>query len=140
VLYQHYDQEAVRHLFRVSARLDSMLLGEAEILGQVREAYRFAHEQGATGPVLNRLFQGALEVGKRVRTETELGTRPMSVAAAGVKLAERIFGKLTERTALVLGAGTISEQVVSALCDRGVADLSVMNRSHDRAAELAQKF
>src|SRR5437762_5257592 len=118
-LYHHYDQEAVRHLFRVAAGLDSMLLGEAEILGQVREAYRFAHERGASGPVLNRLFQGALEAGKRVRTETELGTRPMSVASAGVKLAERIFGKLSERRALVLGAGTISEQVVSQLRDRG---------------------
>jgi glutamyl-tRNA reductase len=139
-LYHHYDQEAVRHLFRVSAGLDSMLLGEAEILGQVREAYRFAHEQGATGPVLNRLFQGALEVGKRVRTETELGTRPMSVASAGVKLAERIFGKLSERSALVLGAGTISEQVVSQLRDRGIAQLHVMNRSKDRADELAKQF
>src|SRR6202521_1333308 len=109
-LYHHYDHDAVRHLFRVAAGLDSMLLGEAEILGQVREAYRFAHEQGATGPVLNRMFQTALEVGKRVRSETELGTRPMSVASAGVKLAERIFGKLADRSALVLGAGTISEQ------------------------------
>jgi glutamyl-tRNA reductase len=139
-LYHHYDREAVRHLFQVSAGLDSMLLGEAEILGQVREAYRFAHDQGATGPVLNRLFQGALEVGKRVRTETELGTRPVSVAAAGVKLAERIFGKLTERTALVLGAGTISEQVLSTLHDRGIAHLFVMNRSRDRAEVLAQQF
>src|SRR5438445_6353 len=111
-LYHHYDHEAVRHLFRVAAGLDSMLLGEAEILGQVREAYRFAHEHGATGPVLNRLFQGALEVGKRVRTETELGTRPMSVASAGVRLAEHIFGKLHGHKALVLGAGTASEQVV----------------------------
>src|ERR1700681_57544 len=101
-LYHHYDREAVRHLFRVSAGLDSMLLGETEILGQVREAYRYAHEYGATGPVVNRLFQGALEVGKRVRTETELGSRPMSVAAAGVKLAERIFGKLVGHSALVL--------------------------------------
>ena len=139
-LYHHYDRAAVRHLFRVSAGLDSLLLGEAEILGQVREAYRFAHELGATGPVLNRLFQGALEVGKRVRTETELGTRPMSVAAAGVKLAERIFGKLAERTALVLGAGAISEQVVSALRDRGIAHLFVMNRSRDSAQALAQQF
>jgi glutamyl-tRNA reductase len=139
-LYHHYDREAVRHLFRVSAGIDSMLLGEAEILGQIREAYRFAHEQGATGPVLNRLFQGALEVGKRIRTDTELGTRPMSVAAAGVKLAERIFGKLTERTALVLGAGTVSEQVVSTLRDRGIAHLYVMNRSRDRAEPLAQQF
>ncbi len=139
-LYHHYDQEAVRHLFRVAAGLDSMLLGEAEILGQVREAYRFAHERGATGPVLNRLFQGALEVGKRVRTETELGTRPMSVASAGVKLAERIFGKLNGHKALVLGAGTISEQVVAHLRDRGVAQLHVMNRSRDRAADLAKLY
>src|SRR5690348_7472892 len=139
-LYHHYDREAVRHLFRVAAGLDSMMLGEAEILGQVREAYRVAHEQGATGPVLNRLFQGALETGKRVRSETELGTRPMSVAAAGVKLAERIFGKMTERSALVLGAGTISEQVVSTLRDRGIAHLYVMNRSRDRAQALATQF
>jgi len=139
-LYHHYDRDAVRHLFRVSAGLDSMLLGEAEILGQVREAYRFAHEHGATGPVLNRLFQGALEVGKRVRTETELGTRPVSVASAGVKLAERIFGKLHERSALVLGAGTISEQVVEQLRSRGIAHLFVMNRSQERAESLAQRF
>jgi glutamyl-tRNA reductase len=139
-LYYHYDREAVQHLFRVAAGLDSMMLGEAEILGQVREAYRAAHEHGATGPVLNRLFQGALEVGKRVRTETELGTRPMSVASAGVKLAERIFGKLSERSALVLGAGTISEQVVSQLRDRGIAHLYVMNRSRGRAEDLAKQY
>ena len=139
-LYHHYDREAVRHLFRVAAGLDSMMLGEAEILGQVREAYRVAHEQGATGPVLNRLFQGALEVGKRVRAETELGTRPMSVASAGVKLAERIFGKLDEHAALVLGAGTISEQVIAQLRDRGIARLFVMNRSKDRADGLAKQY
>jgi glutamyl-tRNA reductase len=139
-LYHHYDHEAVRHLFQVAAGLDSMLLGEAEILGQVREAYRFAHEHGATGPVLNRLFQGALEVGKRVRAETELGARPMSAASAGVKLAERIFGKLSERKALVLGAGAMSEQVVSHLRDRGIAQLHVMNRLRDKAADLAKQF
>src|SRR5258708_16687123 len=105
-LYHHYDREAVRHLFRVAAGLDSMLLGEAEILGQVREAYRFAHEYGATGPVLNRLFQGALELGKRVRTETELGTRPMSATSAGMKRPERIFEKLTARMELHVAAGT----------------------------------
>ncbi len=139
-LYHHYDRNAVRHLFRVASGLDSMMLGEAEILGQVREAYRIAYEHGATGPVLNRLFQGALEVGKRVRSETELGARPMSVASAGVKLAERIFGKLQERIALVLGAGLISEQVVSQLRDRNIARLFVMNRSLDRAAHLAREF
>lgn len=139
-LYHHYDREAVRHLFQVAAGLDSMMLGEAEILGQVREAYRLAHEQGATGPVLNRLFQSALEVGKRVRAETELGARPMSVASAGVKLAERIFGKLHDRTALVLGAGTISEQVIAQLRDRGIARLLVMNRSKERADGLAEQY
>jgi glutamyl-tRNA reductase len=139
-LYHHYDRYAVRHLFRVASGLDSMMLGEAEILGQVREAYRIAYEQGATGPVLNRLFQGALEVGKRVRSETELGTRPMSVASAGVKLAERIFGKLHERAALVLGAGLISEQVISQLRDRNIARLFVLNRSLERADNLARQF
>ena len=139
-LYHHYDREAVHHLFRVAAGLDSMMLGEAEILGQVRDAYRVAHEQGATGPVLNRLFQGALEVGKRVRSETELGTRPMSVASAGVKLAERIFGKLGERSALVLGAGTISEQVIAQLRDRRIARLYIMNRSRERADGLAKQY
>src|SRR5207245_8807726 len=138
--YHHYDRNAVRHLFRVASGLDSMMLGEAEILGQVREAYRIAYEHGATGPVLNRLFQGALEVGKRVRSETELGARPMSVASAGVKLAERIFGKLSDRKALVLGAGTISEQVVSQLRDRGIAQLQVMNRSHEGADELDKQI
>lgn len=139
-LYHHYDHHAVRHLFRVAAGLDSMMLGEAEILGQVREAYRVAHESGATGPVLNRLFQGALEVGKRVRSETELGTRPMSVASAAVKLAERIFGKLHERAALVLGAGEISEQVVSQLRDREIGQLFVANRTPAHAEDIARSY
>ena len=139
-LYHHYDHDAVRHLFRVAAGLESMLLGEAEILGQVREAYLRAHECHATGPVLNRLFQGALEIGKRVRAETELGTRPMGVASAGIKLAERIFGKLEGRTALVLGAGTISEQVVSQLRDRNVGNLYLTNRSREKAEEFAKQY
>ncbi len=120
-LYRRHDREAVRHLFRVAAGLDSMMLGEAEILGQVREAYRIAVDHGATGPVLNRMFQGALEVGKRVRSETEIGTRPVSVAFAGVKLAERIFGSLRSHTALILGAGATGEQVVGHLRDRGIS-------------------
>ena len=139
-MYHHYDHDAVRHLFRVSAGLESMLLGEAEILGQVREAYLRAHEGHATGPVLNRLFQAALEIGKRVRAETELGTRPMGVASAGIKLAERIFGKLNEHTALVLGAGTISEQVVSQLRDRNIGTLYLSNRSKEKAEEFAQQY
>src|SRR6266849_608068 len=139
-LYHRYDHEAVRHLFRVSAGLDSMLLGEAEILGQVREAYLRAHDTHVTGPVLNRLFEAAMEVGKRVSAETELGNRPMGVASAGIKLAERIFGKMKERAALVMGAGTISEQVVSQLRDRGVGNLYLMNRSREKAEEFAREY
>jgi glutamyl-tRNA reductase len=139
-LFHHYDHDVVRHLFRVSAGLESMLLGEAEILGQVREAYLRAHEGHVTGPVLNRLFQGALEIGKRVRAETELGTRPMGVASAGMKLAERIFGELNDRSALVLGAGTISEQVVSQLRDRNIAHLYLSNRSREKAEEFGRLY
>jgi glutamyl-tRNA reductase len=139
-LYHHYDHDVVRHLFRVSAGLESMLLGEAEILGQVREAYLRAHESHATGPVLNRLFQAALEVGKRVRAETELGTRPVGIASAGMKLAERIFGKLNDRSALVLGAGTISEQVISQLRDRNIGHLYLTNRTREKAEEFARQY
>ena len=139
-LFHHYDHDVVRHLFRVAAGLESMLLGEAEILGQVREAYLRAYEGRVTGPVLNRMFQAALEVGKRVRAETELGARPMGVASAGMKLAERIFGKLNERCALVLGAGTISEQVVSQLRDRNIGRLYLSNRSREKAEEFAGQY
>jgi glutamyl-tRNA reductase len=139
-LYRHRDSNAARHLFRVAAGLDSMLLGEAEILGQVRDSYRIALDHGATGPVLNRLFQGALEVGKRVRTETEIGTRPVSVAFAGVKLAEQIFGKLNTHKALIIGAGDTSEQVVKHMCDRGVKQLRVINRTPEHAVDLAARF
>ena len=114
------DREAVRHLFRVAAGLDSMMLGEAEILGQVREAYRIALDHGVTGPVLNRMFQGALEVGKRVRSETEIGTRPMSVAFAGVKLAERIFGSLKTHKALIWARARPASRS-SPSEDRGIA-------------------
>src|SRR5262245_42892573 len=109
-LYRRYDRHAVRHLFRVASGLDSMVLGEAEILGQVREAYRLAHQSGATGPVLNRMFQGALEVGKRVRHETELSASPMSVASAGVRLAERILANSTSgRRSFLAPAPSVSK-------------------------------
>ncbi|HXQ25912.1 MAG TPA: glutamyl-tRNA reductase [Candidatus Acidoferrales bacterium] len=138
--YRWVDTDALRHLFRVASGLDSMLLGEAEILGQLRTAYGQALEHGATGPVLNRAFQGALEVGKRVRAETEVGARPMSVALAGVKLAERVFGNLKGHAALIVGAGAVAEQVVEHLRNRGIGNLRVVNRSHDRATELAARM
>jgi glutamyl-tRNA reductase len=137
--YRWVGPDAVRHLFRVASGLDSMLLGEAEILGQLRAAYGQALESGSTGPVLNRAFQGALEVGKRVRAETEVGARPMSVAFAGVKLAERVFGNLKGRAALIVGAGGVAEQVVEHLRNRGIGTLRVVNRSQERAAELAAR-
>ena len=138
-VYRWVGTDAVRHLFRVAAGLDSMMLGEAEILGQLRTAYGQALEHGATGPVLNRAFQSALEVGKRVRAETEIGARPMSVALAGVKLAERVFGNLKGRAALIVGAGAVAEQVVEHLRNRGIGSLRVVNRSFDHAAELASR-
>ena len=139
-LYRWEGAEAVRHLYRVASGLDSMLLGEAEILGQLKAAYGQALEHGSTGPVLNRAFQGALEVGKRVRAETEVGARPMSVSLAGIKLAERVFGNLKGHKALILGAGAVAEQVVEHLRARSIGSLRVVNRSHDRAAELAERM
>ena len=138
-LYRSAGSDAVRHLFRVAAGIDSMLLGEAEILGQLRTAYTQALDHGATGPVLNRVFQGAIEVGKRVRSETEVGARPMSAALAGVKLAERVFGNLKGRSALIVGAGAMAEQVVEHLRNRGIGSLRVVNRSLDHAAEVARR-
>jgi glutamyl-tRNA reductase len=137
--YRWMGADAIRHLFRVAAGLDSMLLGEAEILGQIRTAYGRALDHGATGPILNRAFQGALEVGKRVRSETEVGARPMSVSLAGVKLAERVFGSLKGRSALILGAGEVAEQVAEHLCNRGIGSLHVVNRSFDHAQNLAAR-
>jgi glutamyl-tRNA reductase len=138
-LYRWIGADAVRHLYRVTSGLDSMMLGEAEILGQVKTAYGQALDHGSTGPVLNRVFQGALEVGKRVRAETEVAARPMSVALAGVKLAERVFGNLKGRAALIVGAGSVAEQVVEHLRNRNIRKLTVVNRSFDRAAELASR-
>ena len=138
--YRWMGTDAIRHLFRVASGLDSMLLGEAEILGQIRTAYGRALDHGATGPILNRAFQGALEVGKRVRAETEVGARPMSVSLAGVKLAERVFGSLKGRSALILGAGEVAEQVVEHLRNRGIGSLRVVNRSFDRAKHLADRM
>jgi len=138
--YRLRGRDTVQHLFRVTSGLDSMLLGEAEILGQVRESYRIALEAGTTGSVLNRLFQSALEVGKRVRAETGISTRPVSVAFAGVKLAEQIFGNLDQHCALILGAGATSERVVRHLCDRGIRHLRVMNRTLEKAKNLAARF
>ena len=139
-LYRQSDREVVRHIYRVAAGLDSMLLGESEILGQVREAYRVAMDHGVTGRVLNRLFQSALEVGKRIRTETQIATRPMSVAFAGVKQAEALMRGLENQRVMIVGAGATSEQVVKHLCDRGVPQFRILNRTLENAKALAARY
>ena len=131
--------KAVRHLYRVASSLDSMVVGEAQILGQVREAYRAATEELCAGPILNRLFHTSLRVGKRVRTETGIGDSSLSVPRVAVKLAEEVFGTLRGRRALVLGAGEMSELVVKHLKDRGISELRVANRTAGRAAILAER-
>jgi glutamyl-tRNA reductase len=133
------DAEAVRHLYRVASSLDSMIVGEGQILGQVREAYRAATEEHCAGQILNRLFHTSLRVGKKVRSETEIGDSSLSVPRVAVKLAEEVFGDLAGRQALVLGAGDMSELVVKHLKDRGVADLLIANRTPQRASLLAER-
>jgi glutamyl-tRNA reductase len=133
------DAEAVRHLYRVASSLDSMVVGEGQILGQVREAYRAATEEHCAGQILNRLFHTSLRVGKKVRSETGIGDSSLSVPRVAVKLAEEVFGDLAGRRALVLGAGDMSELVVKHLKDRGVADLLIANRTPERARLLAER-
>ena len=132
------DAEAVRHLYRVAASLDSMVVGEAQILGQVRDAYRTATEERCTGPVLNRLFHTSLRVGKQVRSETGIGDSSLSVPHVAVKLAEGVFGSLEGRRALVLGAGDMSELVIKHLKGRGVGEVRIANRTPERARLLAE--
>jgi glutamyl-tRNA reductase len=133
------DAQAVRHLYRVASSLDSMVVGEGQILGQVREAYRAATEEHCAGQILNRLFHTSLRVGKKVRSETGIGDSSLSVPRVAVKLAEEVFGELAGRRALVLGAGDMSELVVEHLKDRGIADLLIANRTPERARLLANR-
>ncbi len=133
------DAEAVRHLYRVASSLDSMVVGESQILGQVRDAYRGATEERTTGQLLNRLFHTSLRIGKRVRAETGVGDSSISVPHVAVKLAEDVFGTLDGRRALVLGAGEMSELVVKHLKDKGVEDLRIANRTAERAVRLAER-
>jgi glutamyl-tRNA reductase len=139
-LYSHRGGEAADHLFRVTAGLDSMIVGEAEIQGQVKRAYELALVEGATGPILNRLFRGALAAGGRVREETRIGEKGLSIPSVAVELARRTLGDLGERRVLVVGAGETAELVARALVARGVSTVFVANRHYDRAIGLAQRF
>ena len=136
--YRYEDEKCVQHLFRVASGLDSMVVGESEILGQAKKAYEAARSSQTAGPYLHRLFQRAFRVAKQVRTHTDITRGAVSVGSVAVELAQRIFGKLSECKVLVLGAGETSERTTRALVSRGVTDLRVSNRSLDRARELAQ--
>jgi glutamyl-tRNA reductase len=138
-LYVHDGDDAAAHLFAVAAGLDSAVVGEAEILGQVRNAWERAQEEGAAGPRLNLLFRHALEVGKRARTETAIGRHVASVSTAAVAMAEERLGSLEGRRILVLGAGDMGEGMVRALAAKGVSDIRIANRTWERAQEIAER-
>ncbi len=139
-LYSLNAGEAVSHLFRVTAGLDSMILGEAEIQGQVKRAYELALVEGATGPILNRLFRGALAAGGRARAETGISQKGISISSVAVELAQRSLGDLAERRVLVIGAGDTAELVARALAAKGVETVFIATRHYDRAIGLAERF
>ncbi|KJS16203.1 MAG: glutamyl-tRNA reductase [Peptococcaceae bacterium BRH_c4b] len=138
--YAHTLYDTIRHLFRVTSGLDSMVLGETQILGQVRQAYQACCALGATNRVINTLFQQALTVGKRVRTETGIDQNSVSISYTAVELARQIFGSLAGRTVLIIGAGKMSELTALHLVANGVTGVIVSNRSYDRALALAGRF
>jgi glutamyl-tRNA reductase len=131
---------AVGHLFRVAASLDSLIVGEAQILAQIKTAHTQAVEGGCTSVVFNRLFRHALEVGKRVRTETAIGERPVSISSAAVELARQVLGKLEKHTVLILGAGEMSELTATHLVAQGIKKIFVSNRTFSAGQELAERF
>jgi glutamyl-tRNA reductase len=137
--YRYEAEKCIQHLFRVASGLDSMVIGETEILGQAKKAYQSARTAGAVGPCLHRLFQRAFRVAKQVRTHTQITRGSVSVGSVAVDLAQKIFGELGDCKVLVLGAGETSERTARTLISRGVRDLRVSNRSNERASELAQR-
>lgn len=139
-LYIHPGAEAVKHAFRVASGLDSMILGEPQILGQMKQAFAVAHKAGATGKILNRLFQQTFSVAKQVRTDTAIGASPVSVAFAAVSLAKQIFDKLSEQTVLLIGAGDTIELAARHLHEQGVRRIIVANRTLERAQTLAAPY
>jgi glutamyl-tRNA reductase len=139
-LYRFQDLEAVRHLFDVAAGLDSLVIGEPQILGQITRSLELARGQNAAGPMLNRLFQAAIHAGKRARTETSISRNPASVSSLAASVAEKTLGHIKAASVAVLGAGEMAELTVEALRKRGVEKLRVINRTLERAQELAQRW
>jgi glutamyl-tRNA reductase len=132
--------EAIRHIFRVACGLDSMVLGETQVLGQLKDAFRDAQQAGTVGQQLSRLFQHTFSVAKKVRTDTEIGANPVSVASAAVRLANQFFAKFDQHTALLVGAGVTIELVAKHLTGKGIGRLFVANRNVERARNLASTF
>jgi glutamyl-tRNA reductase len=139
-LYEFREKDAVRHVFRVASSLDSMVVGEAQILGQVKEAYAAARAVGSVRSQLDQLFTRAFAVAKRVRTETAVGSSSVSIASVAVELAKKIFGSLQGKTVFIVGAGKMSELAARHLIAHGCESIFVSNRTYDRALALAQKF
>lgn len=139
-LYWYEDAAAARHLFRVAAGLDSMVLGESQVLGQVRDAYQLAASRGACGKVLHALFQHALAAGKRARTETAISQHAISISYVAVELARKVFGQLAGRQVLLIGAGETAELCARSLAEQGGCDLVVANRTLERGRELAEAY
>jgi glutamyl-tRNA reductase len=140
VVYTPRNCDAARQLYRVASGLESMIVGEAEIQGQVKRAHELALAAGTTGPMTNRLFQAAIEAGKRVRTQTGIGRERVSVSTVAVELARQTVGPLAERSVIVIGAGETSERTAQALADQGVTTIFIANRRADRARALAERF
>jgi glutamyl-tRNA reductase len=139
-LYAYGGGEAVRHLFRVASSLDSMVVGEPQILGQLKDYYIAAKEAGSVGTVLHRLFHRSFSVAKRVRTETGIASRVVSVSSVAVELAKRIFDRLEDKTVMLIGAGKMGDSVCRHLQGNGVSSLMVTNRTFERAVEVAAEF
>lgn len=139
-LYCHTDSQLIRHMFRVACGLDSMILGEPQILGQMKTAYQAAYEAGTLGKQLGKLFQYTFSAAKKVRTDTAIGSSPVSVAFAAVQLAQQIFDKLSEQTALLIGAGETIELAARHLSQQGIGRIIVANRTYDKAHTLASQF
>ena len=139
-LYEFREREAVRHLFRVASSLDSMVVGEPQILGQVKESYTIAREVGAVSTILEALLQRTFTVAKKVRSETQIGSSSVSIASVAVDLARNIFGSLQGKTVLLVGAGKMSELAARHLIQQGAANILVANRTQSRAEKIAAEF
>jgi glutamyl-tRNA reductase len=139
-LYRHSGQDAIRHIFRVASSLDSMVVGEPQILGQLKQAYAAAKERGSVSGFLDLVMTRAFSVAKRVRTETDIGQSAVSISYAAVELAREIFGSLKERKVMLIGAGKMSELAARHLHRSGASNISVTNRTRERAEEMAQVF